>query len=52
MLIDRRLDTSFSGAQKIAARKSIWLKLYVEARRSNDRLKGFYRRKHFESKEP
>lgn len=37
---------TFDRAMKIAKRKSIWMKLYLEARRSGDNLKGYFRKKH------
>lgn len=51
-MIDRRLDYgTYEGSRAIMLRKSSWLVLYLRARRSDDNLKGFYRRKHFESEE-
>jgi len=44
--------TAFEGAEAIANRKSIWMVEYLRARRSGDRLIGFYRKSHLSSKEP
>ena len=41
---------SYDAAAKVYARKSIWVVHYLRARRSGDKLIGFYRRKHFEEK--
>jgi hypothetical protein len=48
-----RLDTlgrSYESAKMVAKRKSVWMVLWLRARREPDTLRGFYRRKHFQEK--
>lgn len=48
-----RLDTlgaSYESAQLVAKRKSIWLVLWLRARRDGDSLRGWYRKQHVANK--
>jgi hypothetical protein len=49
-LIGPSLALTYDDARRVADRKSIWMVGYLRARRSGDRLKGFYRRKYFEER--
>jgi hypothetical protein len=40
------LGASYEDANRIAKRKSVWLVLWLRARRDGDTLRAFYRRKH------
>jgi len=42
-----KLGMSYESARKVTARKSIWMVLWLRARRDGDPLRGFYRRQHF-----
>lgn len=46
------LGGTYESAIRVRDRKSIWLVLWLRARRDGDTLRGFYRRKHFEERKP
>jgi hypothetical protein len=41
------LAMTYEGAVRIASRKGPWMVQYLRARRTGDRLKAWYRSKHF-----
>lgn len=41
------LGASYESAARVRDRKSIWMVLWLRARRDGDTLRGFYRRQHF-----
>lgn len=50
-----RLDTlaaSYESAERVRDRKSIWMVLWLRARRDGDCLRAFYRRQHFARSRP
>lgn len=51
MIIRKGMGATYEDAARIAARKSAWMVLYLRARRTGDKLKGFYRRKALEEAE-
>lgn len=46
MMIRPNMALTYSDARRICDRKGIWMVEYLRARRSRDRLIGFYRRWH------
>jgi hypothetical protein len=50
-MIRRDMGVTYESATRIAARKSVWMVLYLRARRTGDKLKAFYRRKALEEAE-
>jgi hypothetical protein len=41
------LAMSYESAVWVARRKSVWMALWLRARRDGDNLRAFYRRQHF-----
>ncbi|AUQ62156.1 hypothetical protein [Phaeobacter inhibens] len=50
MMIRSNMALSHDDAARVCGRKGIWMVEYLRARRSKDRLIGFFRRQHFKSK--
>lgn len=44
------LGLTWESARSISSRKSLWMVLWLRARRDGDTLRGFYRRRHFAEK--
>jgi hypothetical protein len=44
------LGSTWHDARRISGRKSIWMVLWLRARRDGDTLRGYYRRQHFREK--
>lgn len=44
------LGGTYDSAQSVAARKSIWMVLWLRARRDGDTLRRFYLTQHFAEK--
>ncbi len=44
-MIRSDLGETYESANEIAARKSVWMVMYLRARRTGDKHKGYYRRK-------
>lgn len=42
------LGMSYESAKDVCHRKSIWMVLWLRARRDGDSLRAFYRKKHFQ----
>lgn len=49
-MIRPNMAMTYRDAQRVCARKGIWMVEYLRARRSGDRLIGFFRRQHFKSR--
>lgn len=48
-----RLNTlamSYDSAARVAERKSVWMALWLRARRDSDCLRAYYRRQHFRAR--
>lgn len=43
-MIRKNMGATYDDCLRITARRSVWMVLYLRARRTGDRLKGFYRR--------
>lgn len=50
MMIRPNMALTQSDARRVCARKGIWMVEYLRARRSGNRLVGFFRRQHFKSR--
>jgi hypothetical protein len=46
------LGLTWESARSISSRKSLWMVLWLRARREGDCLRGYYRSQHFREKRP